>query len=795
MGMSTSSSMCGHCGTQNSIHEQFCTHCGYALAGGATQIPPAPHRVTGTLQTGLLLEKRYRIMQMIGQGGFGAVYKATDERFQARLVAIKEMSDAHLSPYEKTQALQAFRHEANLLVQLNHPNLPNVSDFFEEGGKAYLVMEFIEGQTLENVQEQAAGPLDEKQVMDWAFQLCAVLHYLHDRPQPIIFRDMKPSNVMLATDGRLKLIDFGIARVFKAAGSKDTTLLGSHGYAPLEQYGKGQSDARTDIYALGATLYDLLTRMVPADAASRRVQPANFLPPRQINPLISPKVELIVLKAMEQEPADRYQSVLEMAQAILDTGVISQSAALNTISNPLQPHSTFKPSSLPPTAPQSPTAASQPASPAQQQTMVPPPIATPTPPAGISRRGLLVGGVLTGAVVLGGAGLLSFVGNRNNAASSQSNGSTNTISLHFTYSTEKASWIEAAVKAFHQSNPTVNNQTVQVVLDPRGSLEAQDGILNGSLQPTIWSPASFLELNQLTSAWKQKNGGKEILVSTGDLLPKSLVFSPLVFAVWQERARILQHKYGSIDWPTLHDALILKNGWSDIGGPTEWGLVKFGQTHPAQSNSGLLSITLLAYAYHKIQRGLIVEQVRDASFLKYFSEIEGAVTAFGRSSGTYLTNEVIQKGPAAYDVTTTYENLVLTSSKDAIARWNQPLQPFYPALNIVSDHPFALLQGSWVSPEAREAARTFRDFLLTDEQQRQALKSGFRPTNPNIKLTEAVPGNPFPGSAIQIKSQIQPLAQTPAGSVIDELLKQWSERYKDAPTALSSIPQPLKGLI
>lgn len=755
-------------------------------------MPSTTPRVTGTLQAGLLLEKRYRIIQMIGQGGFGAVYKATDERFQARLVAIKEMSDAHLSPQEKTQALQAFRHEANLLVQLNHPNLPNVSDFFEEGGKAYLVMEFVEGQTLEDVQDQAAGPLDEKQVMGWAFQLCAVLHYLHDRPQPIIFRDMKPANVMLATDGQLKLIDFGIARVFKSAGTKDTTLLGSHGYAPLEQYGKGQSDARTDIYALGATLYDLLTRTVPADAASRRVQPANFLEPRRINPSISLRVELIILKAMEQEPEDRYQSALEMAQAILDTGLISQSAALNT---PLQASSTFKPSSQPPTTPQGFPAASQPANPVQQQAMASPTPPATTQPTGISRRGVLVGGILAATAVLGGTGLLAFRSSQNTASGSQGNGSTNAIALHFTYSTEKADWIEAAVKAFHQSNPTVNNQAIQVVLDPRGSVEAQDGILNGSLQPTIWSPASFLELNQLSSTWKQKNGGKEILVSTGDLLPKSLVFSPLVFAVWQERANVLQHKYGSIDWPTLHDALILKNGWSDIGGPAEWGLVKFGQTHPAQSNSGLLSITLLAYAYHKIQRGLTVEQVRDANFLKYFSEIEGAVTAFGRSSGTYLTNEVIQKGPAAYDVTTTYENLVLTSSKDATARWNQPLQPFYPALNIVSDHPFALLQGSWVAPEAREAARKFRDFLLTDEQQRQALKSGFRPTNPNVKLTEAVPGNPFPGSAIQIKSQIQPLAQTPAGGVIEELLKQWSERYKDAPTALSSIPLQRKGLI
>jgi hypothetical protein len=333
----------------------------------------------------------------------------------------------------------------------------------------------------------------------------------------------------------------------------------------------------------------------------------------------------------------------------------------------------------------------------------------------------------------------------------------------------------------------VNGKAVQLILDPRGSVDAQLRILSGAIQPTAWSPASSLELNQLSTAWRQAHNGQDIIVSSGDLIPVSLVFSPLVFAVWKERAQVLLNKYGSIDWPGIHSALTLKNGWVDIGGKVDWGVVKLGQTRPDQSNSGLLTITLMAYAFHNQQRGLTVEQIRSADFLRYFSDIEGAVTQFGRSSGTYLRNEVIVNGPAAYDITTTYENLVLTLEKEAIQRQGQPLQQFYPGLNIVSDHPFAILQGGWVKPEEQLAAKAFRDFLLATPQQRQALVSGFRPTNPNVRITDNIAGNPFVGqsSDVQIKSQIQPLAQAPGGDVVNELIKQWSDRYFDASTSPS----------
>jgi Serine/threonine protein kinase len=345
---------CQYCNVQNDAIDIYCVNCGFSIvnstladqtvlsaesAGSAPTVlaTPEAQQSSGTLAIDHLLAERYRIVRVVGRGGFGAVYKATDERFPSKpLVAIKEMSDDRLSAAEKEKTLHDFRNEADLLVRLSHPNLPRVSDFFEEAGKAYLVMDFVQGSTLEDSQIELGGPLDEPTVLGWALQLCQVLYYLHTRTQPIIFRDMKPANVMVTPAGEIKLIDFGIARVFKLSRTKDTTLLGSQGYAPLEQYGQGQSDIRSDIYGLGATLFDLLTHELPADSPTRHIYPEKFIAPRQINPAISPMVEAIILKAMALAPKDRYQSALDMQRAIASTGlaVLSDSVTLSGLTTP-----------------------------------------------------------------------------------------------------------------------------------------------------------------------------------------------------------------------------------------------------------------------------------------------------------------------------------------------------------------------------------------------------------------------------------------------------------------------------
>jgi len=285
--------VCPSCGASLSTTARFCRTCGAAVPPSTSLGGSQPGSgMTGQLPTNTLLGGRYLILHKLGQGGMGAVYQAADNHLSDKLVALKEMSDAALvDPVEKQQALDAFRQEARLLSALAHPNLPRVTDFFSQGNKQYLAMDFVEGHTLGDLLAGRSTPFPEPQVLQWADQMCDVLSYLHSRTPPIVFRDLKPANIMVAPDQKnIKLIDFGIARLFKTGARKDTITLGTPGYAPPEQYGKSQSDARSDIYALGATLHHLLSLRDPGD------QPFKFPPLRSLNPAVSSQVEAAIMR-------------------------------------------------------------------------------------------------------------------------------------------------------------------------------------------------------------------------------------------------------------------------------------------------------------------------------------------------------------------------------------------------------------------------------------------------------------------------------------------------------------------
>lgn len=267
---------------------------------------------TGQLDPRTLLRKRYVIVRAIGQGGMAAVYEARDTR-RGTSCAIKEMSLSTVPANERNQAIQNFLAEARILSRLNHPNLPAFTDFFTEGTRHFLVMEFVDGNTLEELLEANNGPFSERRVLGWARQLCDVLEYLHSQQPPIIFRDLKPGNIMLTRGGRIKLIDFGIARLFRSSGSQDTQLLGTPGFAPPEQYGSAQTDERSDIYSLAMTLFQLMTDAL--NEGGFGLKDVHFAYPH-----ISPPVARVLEKATALKPDERYQSITVFRRALLGIG-------------------------------------------------------------------------------------------------------------------------------------------------------------------------------------------------------------------------------------------------------------------------------------------------------------------------------------------------------------------------------------------------------------------------------------------------------------------------------------------
>ncbi|HJT55517.1 MAG TPA: protein kinase [Ktedonobacteraceae bacterium] len=268
---------------------------------------------TGRIPRQSTLNRRYLIVGNIGRGGMSAIYQAIDTQSGNAHVAIKEMSQGHLSDAELAEAIARFQQEAQLLHTLQHPNLPRIYNVFEEQGRSFLVMEYIEGKNLlQLLQDNAMRPLPVAEVMNYAFQLCDVLAYLHQHQPPIIFRDLKPTNVMVTANGHIYLIDFGIARFFKEGQAQDTVLLGSPGYAPPEQHGSAQTSPRSDLYSLGATLHCCLTGKDPYLATERFV----FSPVRQNNPLVPLELDQLIQRLVAIDERYRPTSALEVQQSL-----------------------------------------------------------------------------------------------------------------------------------------------------------------------------------------------------------------------------------------------------------------------------------------------------------------------------------------------------------------------------------------------------------------------------------------------------------------------------------------------
>ncbi len=261
------------------------------------------------MRPGSLLAGRYRFERLLGEGATGRVWLAADTRDRGRVWAVKEVDFRRVPVAERPEALALFEREASILMRLRHPSLPRVEDRLSQDGREFLVMERVEGPTLADILRQGGDFLDEALVASWGVQVCEVLSYLHGLVPPVVYRDLKPSNVMVQVNGPVKLVDFGIARRMRSGRPGDTTAYGTPGYAPPEQY-RGLAEPRSDLYALGATIFELLSGRDP--------QPLGFVfpPLRDLNPEVSVEMEALLAACLEVEPAARPASAREVQERL-----------------------------------------------------------------------------------------------------------------------------------------------------------------------------------------------------------------------------------------------------------------------------------------------------------------------------------------------------------------------------------------------------------------------------------------------------------------------------------------------
>src|SRR5215813_6185364 len=288
------------------------------------------------------------------------------------------------------------------------------------------------------------------------------------------------------------------------------------------------------------------------------------------------------------------------------------------------------------------------------------------------------------------------------------------IEIGIAYGTEKQRWLQWAVGEFAK---TAEGTRVKVNLIPMSSLEGAQAVLGGDKRIHVWSPASGLYKDVFVQEWSIRNNTQPIIRED------ELALSPMVFVMWAQRYDAFVTKYGALNFQTVATALREPGGWDVIAQKPEWGVFKFGHTHPNQSNSGLMTLVLMAYDYHKKTRGLSLKDILDPTFQGWMSGIESAVTGLSNSTGNMMRDMVL-RGPSSYDALFVYESVVIDYLKNAEGRWGE-LRVAYPRENMWNDNPYYILDVPWSTDEQRKAAGRFLDFLLTEQVQQEALKHGF----------------------------------------------------------------------
>ena len=339
------------------------------------------------------------------------------------------------------------------------------------------------------------------------------------------------------------------------------------------------------------------------------------------------------------------------------------------------------------------------------------------------------------------------------------------------YSSEKRDWLSAAKDRFEATQPAVNGRRVQIQLKGLGSREIAERTVRqdwrGETPPTVISPASGLWLDALQAP----------VVRSGADAPRSLVLSPLVVVGWEERAKVLWPSGPRDFWNDLQAALANNGGWKALGGNESWGPVKLGHASPLTTNSGMQALILMTYGFLGKSGGLSGADVANPALEQWLGAIEAGVPGFSDSTGGFM-DDFVRSGPPKYDFGVVYENLALQSMAAAQQRQGQALRLFYPPATMLSDNPYAIVDGAWVDADQRAAAARFRDFLAGREAQTLALQFGFRPIDPGVSVESSDQNNPFVKYAANgAQTAVPPPAEVPPGEVLNALIQLWQARF------------------
>jgi ABC-type Fe3+ transport system substrate-binding protein len=335
------------------------------------------------------------------------------------------------------------------------------------------------------------------------------------------------------------------------------------------------------------------------------------------------------------------------------------------------------------------------------------------------------------------------------------------VEIGIAYGTEKQRWLEWAVAEFAK---TSEGKRIKVNLIPMGSLEGAHALLSGDQRIQVWSPASAAYKDIFVQEWQVKYNENPILRE------EPIALTPMVFVVWDERYQAFIQKYKTMSLQTVSEALKAKGGWDEIAHHPEWGLFKFGHTHPNQSNSGLMTIVLAAYSYHHKTKELNLKDILDTGFQQWLEQLENGASGMSNSTGNMM-REMVLKGPSSYDALFVYESVAIDYLKNAEGRWGQ-LRVVYPEYNAWNENPYYIVNASWSSPDQRKAADAFLNFLLTEPIQKQSLVHGFRPANPSVPVKFAdSPFVQYAGNGVQV--DLQKICEPPRAEVVNNLLASW----------------------